>query len=216
MRWLTEDPVKDGENWFLYCQNDPVNYIDLLGLDVNEGDAKDFWENRQDTWCYPLESEATEDPTTSDNFFESNRARGERSHAGVDFHAPVGTDVIAMTSGTVTEVNKNFYSGTDAVAIKNSDGTIARYTEISVSVNVNDTVAKGQVIGEVIQNQDKNPQSMLHLEVYMGTEEGALIEKGNKTYDYVPDKNYSRRSDLLDPTGAKDLKIYNKNEENKS
>jgi len=107
-------------------------------------------------------------------------------------------------------------TGTIAVAVKNSDGTVARYTEISVSVKVNDTVTKGQVIGEVIQNQDKNPQSMLHLEVYMGTKEGALTEKGNKTYDYVADKNYSRRGDLIDPTGAKDLKINDKNEENKN
>ena len=32
MRWLTEDPVKDGGNWYIYCGGDPVNYIDPLGL----------------------------------------------------------------------------------------------------------------------------------------------------------------------------------------
>ena len=33
MRWMTEDPIKDGTNWYQYCGGDPVNYVDLLGLD---------------------------------------------------------------------------------------------------------------------------------------------------------------------------------------
>ena len=32
MRWMTEDPVKDGLNWYQYCGGDPVNWVDLLGL----------------------------------------------------------------------------------------------------------------------------------------------------------------------------------------
>ncbi|MCF7949935.1 MAG: RHS repeat-associated core domain-containing protein [Spirochaetia bacterium] len=32
MRWTTVDPVKDGANWYVYVENDPVNYIDPLGL----------------------------------------------------------------------------------------------------------------------------------------------------------------------------------------
>jgi RHS repeat-associated protein len=32
MRWLTEDPVKDGLNWYQYCGSDPVNFVDPFGL----------------------------------------------------------------------------------------------------------------------------------------------------------------------------------------
>jgi RHS repeat-associated protein len=32
IRWMTEDPVKDGMNWYEYCGSDPVNWVDLLGL----------------------------------------------------------------------------------------------------------------------------------------------------------------------------------------
>lgn len=31
-RFITEDPAKDGENWYVYCGNNPVNLIDPLGL----------------------------------------------------------------------------------------------------------------------------------------------------------------------------------------
>ena len=33
-RFITEDPAKDGTNWYVYCGNNPVNYIDPLGLDA--------------------------------------------------------------------------------------------------------------------------------------------------------------------------------------
>jgi RHS repeat-associated protein len=31
-RFTTIDPIRDGNNWFAYVNNDPVNYIDLWGL----------------------------------------------------------------------------------------------------------------------------------------------------------------------------------------
>jgi hypothetical protein len=35
-RFTTEDPVRDGANWFAYVNNDPVNHIDLRGLEPIE------------------------------------------------------------------------------------------------------------------------------------------------------------------------------------
>jgi RHS repeat-associated protein len=32
-RFTTEDPIRDGSNWFAYVNNDPVNWIDLWGLE---------------------------------------------------------------------------------------------------------------------------------------------------------------------------------------
>ena len=31
-RFINEDPIRDGLNWYVYCNNNPVNLIDLLGL----------------------------------------------------------------------------------------------------------------------------------------------------------------------------------------
>ena len=33
-RLTQEDPVKDGLNWYVYCANDPVNFVDSLGLTI--------------------------------------------------------------------------------------------------------------------------------------------------------------------------------------
>ena len=35
-RFTTVDPIRDGNNWFIYCNGDPVNFIDLLGLIQNQ------------------------------------------------------------------------------------------------------------------------------------------------------------------------------------
>jgi uncharacterized protein RhaS with RHS repeats len=34
-RFTTVDPIRDGANWFAYVNNDPVNYVDLWGLETN-------------------------------------------------------------------------------------------------------------------------------------------------------------------------------------
>ena len=35
-RFTTIDPIRDGANWFSYVVNDPVNYVDSLGLIVQD------------------------------------------------------------------------------------------------------------------------------------------------------------------------------------
>ncbi|BDC93210.1 N-acetylmuramoyl-L-alanine amidase [Treponema bryantii] len=31
-RFTTQDPIRDGMNWYAYCGGDPINYVDLWGL----------------------------------------------------------------------------------------------------------------------------------------------------------------------------------------
>ena len=45
-RFTTVDPIRDGSNWFSYVVNDPVNYVDLLGLESTlKTKILDFYEN---------------------------------------------------------------------------------------------------------------------------------------------------------------------------
>ena len=37
VRFTTVDPIRDGANWFVYVNNDPVNYVDLWGLLASDG-----------------------------------------------------------------------------------------------------------------------------------------------------------------------------------
>lgn len=134
--------------------------------------------------------------------FASSRRGGERAHAGLDFVAPHGTKVYAITSGTVQRIAP-FYYNTLAVEVLNDDGSILRYCEIATSLKVGDYVKQGDVIGTILRAESGT--EMLHMEVYFGDGEGMLTQSGNTVYKYVPAKNYMRRSDLLDPTFLKDL-----------
>ncbi len=31
-QFITEDPAKDGTNWYVYCRNNPIKFVDPLGL----------------------------------------------------------------------------------------------------------------------------------------------------------------------------------------
>ncbi|MBR5552700.1 MAG: RHS repeat-associated core domain-containing protein, partial [Clostridia bacterium] len=33
-RFINEDPIRDGLNWYVYCNNNPVNFVDPTGLDA--------------------------------------------------------------------------------------------------------------------------------------------------------------------------------------
>jgi RHS repeat-associated protein len=35
-RFTTVDPIRDGTNWFVYVNNDPVNWVDLWGLNASD------------------------------------------------------------------------------------------------------------------------------------------------------------------------------------
>ena len=39
-RFITEDPIRDGENWFAYVGNNPVNWVDPWGLSESDGVSK--------------------------------------------------------------------------------------------------------------------------------------------------------------------------------
>ena len=46
-RFITEDPIRDGENWFAYVGNNPVNWVDPWGLSRRTVSLKERSINRQ-------------------------------------------------------------------------------------------------------------------------------------------------------------------------
>jgi len=165
---------------------------------TGRNDIANFWQNRK-TWLQPVKGRQVSDPTGGARYFGAPRANG-RAHAAIDYIAPGGTLVYAMTDGKVIRTSL-FFQNTSAVEVQNTDGTIARYGEIAPSVSVNTIVHRGDVIGKIMTNYAGT--AMLHLEMYMGTASGSLSQSNNSSnYKYVTVRNYERRSDLIDPTGA--------------
>lgn len=159
---------------------------------------------RINLWTCPVKDAFGE--VTGSREFASSRGGGKRAHAGLDFVAPHGTKVYAITSGTVQRVAL-FYQNTVAVEVLNDDGSILRYCEIATKLETGDYIQQGELVGTILRANSGT--EMLHMEVYLGDGEGMLTQSGNKSYKYVDDsKNYMRRDDLLDPTFLKDLPVF--------
>ena len=48
-RFLSEDPIRDGNNWYIYCGSNPVNFIDPFGLEyivVSGSEENVIWNRR--------------------------------------------------------------------------------------------------------------------------------------------------------------------------
>lgn len=176
-------------------------------LDPNspEGKVAAFEMRRMSVWTSPLKTSFGE--VVGSRTFASSRGGGARAHAGLDFVAPHGTKVYAITSGTVRRVAP-FFENTWAVEVVNDDGSILRYCEISTSLEVGDRLNQGDLMGTIVRAEESKTE-MLHMEVYYGDAEGALTQSGNREFTYVRnDKNFMRRCDLMDPTFLKDLAVF--------
>ncbi len=152
------------------------------------------------TWVRPLKNTNFYSILGGSRYFGAKRSGGSRAHAGIDFFYSngKGVPVYAMQSGKIVEYSANFYGGMQAIAVQHADGTIARYCEINTSLRKGDKVTQGQQIATVGKS-NIGGDTMLHLELYMGTASGSLSNGSNKTYDYVSGTKYSRRRDLLNP-----------------
>ncbi len=95
--------------------------------------------------------------------------RDWRTHEGVDYAAPLGTQVCAAAPGTVYTVyeDKNFGM---TVVLQHAGGYTTHYSNLSedVAVSVGQTVALGEPIGTVGQtaNAETASEAHLHFAVY--------------------------------------------------
>ncbi|MDA3850453.1 MAG: hypothetical protein PF447_04205, partial [Spirochaetaceae bacterium] len=56
MKMLLEDPVKVGLNWYLYCSNNPINFVDPTGLKGKNETGPESWEVEFQEFSQSIES----------------------------------------------------------------------------------------------------------------------------------------------------------------
>lgn len=141
---------------------------------------------------FPMARQPNAPFDTGGRKFGALRSGGNRKHAACDLLAPVGTPIRAMEDGKVIAAARIFLQNT--VALEVDHGCfIARYCEMSHAVptlnRAGAAVKKGETVGFVGQLTNS---SMLHLELYSGSEAGSLTNRNNPPFQ--------RRADLLNPT----------------
>ncbi len=112
-------------------------------------------------------------------------------HRGMDFRAPVGTDVVSPKAGTVTRVNWNHKANGNCVEVRFPDGTLAKFLHLDkLSVRAGQYVQAGQLLA-ASGNTGHSTAAHLHYE----------LQKNDKTVDPV-DYHGTQRREL--PAAAQD------------
>ena len=98
-------------------------------------------------------------------FYYNQTLNSYYEHAGVDFTAAVGTEVLAVEDGTVESIYKdNILSGTEIV-VNHGDGlkTVYRFVTETSGLKVGDKVEKGEVIATVAEANGNEYKDGAHL-----------------------------------------------------
>ncbi len=161
-RFTTADPIRDGVNWYVYCNNDPVNFFDLWGLKP----AQDKNQKNDEKYQWPLEKNVV----TSE--FGHRTDAVPNQHDGLDLRAEKGTTVYAMADGKVSLADLE-YSGSASkssyLIIDGTDGYQQRYLHMDTfAVKEGDSVNKGQILGTT--GDKKDMPEHLHIEIRKGSE----------------------------------------------
>ena len=93
-----------------------------------------------------------------------------RAHFGIDYSAPIGSDVISVYSGVVLNVYKDKLWG-NCIEVLHTGNVIAIYRNLAddISVQKDDVVEEGQVIGRVGKSAsvESKEEDHLHFEIWM-------------------------------------------------
>lgn len=98
--------------------------------------------------------------------FGSGGSMWASTHTGLDFAAPTGTEVRAISSGEVIFAGWEGPYG-NKIAIRHWDGTVSWYAHLSRFVVRSGTVTAGQIIGRV-GSTGNSTGPHLHLEIHPG------------------------------------------------
>ncbi len=150
-RFTTEDPIRDGINWYSYCSNNPLRFVDPTGLYQVWGQSKDYGM----TYGIRTQSRAARLMNTASNAivgvfipyvgagavqkFRSSLDKLTGSTGNSRFSIYKDTDVPSLDGlGTGTDVGKKLAGGIDK--LKNTAGNIVRSISIYgvVKQGVND------------------------------------------------------------------------------
>ena len=102
------------------------------------------WEKKQEDWLSPVEGVITSYCGERENPI----LHKQENHNGLDIAVPEGTDVIAVKSGTVTEVRTSATYG-KVLEYETKDGYTVMYAHLSkVLVKQGEEIKQGQVVAK--------------------------------------------------------------------
>lgn len=211
-RFTTVDPIRDGTNWFVYCNSDSVNFVDLWGLKANDTRKKvefgkeiysedyiirNVPEQYQKAAIKAMHEEEKRglygSPTDSKRITEviGKSTPLQPSHTGVDIGAvkegQKGDPIYATADGYVLRsgITENSGSTRVEIALPYTNDT-AVYQHADFIVKEGEAVKRGQIIGYMSDN-GTNGQVHLHYEIRKNGEyAGKDVSKIEDPLNHMP------------------------------
>ena len=122
-RFTQIDPIRDGTNWYVYCDNDPVNRVDPTGLD-----SYVFWDPNDNGFCTRSKAEILKREmeayygTPCHMVDISVRYVGGEFLSAAEYFAYKWNLMGRAGNGKIEGVTLYFHGNYDRIAFKNSSG----------------------------------------------------------------------------------------------
>ena len=119
-RFTTVDPIRDGSNWYAYCNSDPVNYVDAWGLCTSDSATVQSGDTLGNmTWAYNKEHGTSY--TAADIAAYNNITNPDLIHPGEIINFPINN-----TQTTTKKQNQN----TIQTIMSSSDSPVMTITPV--------------------------------------------------------------------------------------
>ena len=189
-RFTSEDPVKDGFNWYVYCANNPIAFVDPSGLTIIlQGTAEEKMESFAELQML-TNDELYMDPETGVVTIVEN---GNIMNAEYDLVA--GTELVASLINdeefecvivrNMTDENGNKY-GSQTFNYRGSYSSVVTINDDEVNEKVLTVSATGERKWEQIPDYIKLGHEMIHAFRFMNDE----TNYGSFGFRYYVDENY--------------------------
>ena len=176
--WIdpSSDPRK-GDTTAVLFEPNPDDIVDITIHALNyksQKMGKTFvaYRYQPEGWAHAtwFDAEGTEvparlEPKVIESYEQITALVGDgRGHSGMDFKAPVGTDVLTPWAGTVTRTNWNHRYNGNSIEIRSKEGRLRFLHLEETGVKANQKVTAGQVIGKS-GNTGRSFAPHLHYEI---------------------------------------------------
>ena len=123
-RFISEDPIRDGANWYVYANNNPVNYVDPTGLDAivitddeaagNFGHTSAIYQDADGNWFYTYwGNKAAAVIRIPDTYVKEYRRNGDISGNSMDSLADFNKSLNRFLSNNgFTDITSNYDQAT--------------------------------------------------------------------------------------------------------
>ncbi|MBL8965445.1 MAG: hypothetical protein JNG85_00475 [Spirochaetaceae bacterium] len=176
-RFTTVDPIRDGTNWYSYCDSDPVNYWDLLGLEqAGYGPRPRVKQN-------DLRPEKPQGPCN----FRSLVAVVEEE-SGVNFSLPeIRGIAMKLNTAKAMDLEKDYWVY-DPIAVVREAAIAAGYPDARIEIGTKRNMSE---IGA------KYTIRYLDEHIQLGCSDGTLLWEPYRFFNKKTEKKYSGEAEMV-------------------